>query len=798
MLRTFMQFSPRIEQRFIPDGPGSKPSQPPELLRGQRRALVAGHVGLGGVLGVVLLEIQDFYLLRRLFRPEVAGAVGESLEREVRSTAETRLSGLPICLVERLDAGRVLVVLGGNSAALDALSRTGAALRLEVRGRLRSEAIRLTGQELEVRCGAALVISQGVAGLDVALASALGEASRLARGEAGTGTSPMLREFREILELGRVRAVYQPIVNLRAGTVFAWEALARGPAESVFASPSMLFDFAEEAGAVFALEKACRDAAIRGFSPNAHGAKLFCNIHPRTMLDPAFTPGETRKLLDKYGMEPKDVVLEITERHSVKDFNLFHRTLDHYRDAGYGVAIDDVGTGYSGLASIAEIKPDFMKIDMSLVRGIDANPVKRALLETMLTFAEKIGCRIVAEGIETEAELACLIRLGAHFGQGFYLGRPAQPPTDLGDDIRLAIVAGSNLAADGLKCASPINDLAERANQMPHTAQVGEVKQFFDAEEAAHAVVVVRDGRPEGLIMSHHLDRLLSSQYGLALFLRREITRIMDPQPLTVEWDTPVEVAAQAAMARDREKLYDPILVTCRGKLTGVVSVQKILDALACVQVEMAKGANPLTGLPGNVAIEREISRRSAARTATCLVYVDLDNFKVYNDVYGFQNGDKAILMTARILGEALANQGGEDDFLGHVGGDDFVLLCRAETVEPVCRAVIETFAAASPALYGPEDRARGYIEGQSRDGRVGRFDLITLSMGVIDCAFASPVTMDELGQRAAAVKKFAKSRPGNSLVRDRRGPLGLAQGISEEMPPAAKGVAPLESRMGD
>jgi len=782
MLRTFMQFSPQFEQRFIPDGALPERRQAPEFLRGQRRSLVAGHVGLGGLLGAILLEIHDFYLLRRLFRPEVAEAVAETMEREVRRVVSQRLSGLPVCLVERLDPGRVLVLLGGAGASFDALERTGAALRLEVRGGLRSEAVRLTGQEPEIRCGSALVISQGVAGLDLALASALAEASRLARNEGGKGTSPMLREFRELLELGRIRAVYQPIVNLRSGTIFAWEALARGPVESVFASPTMLFDFAEEAGAVFPLEKSCREAAFRGFFPAGQGGKLFCNVHPRTLLDPAFTPGETRRLLDKYGIEPRDVVLEITERHSVKDFNLFHRTLAHYRDAGYGVAVDDVGTGYSGLASIAEIQPDFMKIDMSLVHGIDTNPVKRALLETMLTFADKVGCRIVAEGIETEAELSCLIRLGAHFGQGFFLGRPDAAPEPLSETARCAIVAGTNQAVDGLKCASPINDLAERANQVSVRSSVGEVKQFFDADEMVHAVVVVHDGRPEGLIMSHHLDRLLSSQYGLALFLRREVTRIMDPSPLTVEWDTPVEVAAQAAMARDRDKLYDPILVTCGGRLTGMVSVQKMLDALACVQVEMAKGANPLTGLPGNVAIEREISRRAAARTPSCLAYVDLDNFKVFNDVYGFKNGDKAILMTARVLGEALIAHGGQDDFLGHVGGDDFVLLCQADTVEPVCQAAIAAFAAAAPALYSAEDRERGYVEGQSRDGRVGRFDLLTISMGVMECAFAVSVTMDELGQRAAAVKKFAKSKPGNSLVRDRRAPLGLPEGEGRPM----------------
>jgi diguanylate cyclase (GGDEF)-like protein len=769
-----MQFSSCLEEPGIREGAAAEGGQLLGMLQSRHRELVAGHVAAGGFLGLVFLEIQDFSLLRRLFRPEVVEALAGTMVREVRRVAEARTRGFPLGFLEVLEPSRVLVVVGGEGDGAEALDRLAAMLRLEARGGLRQEAVRLTGQALELRCGAARVIGQGGAGLDRALAAAVAEASRRAGG--GGALAPTLREFREILELRRVRAVYQPIVNLRAGAVFAWEALTRGPHASALESPTMLFDVAEEAGAIFALEKICREAAIRGFSRREHGAKLFCNVHPRTLLDPQFTPGETRRLLDKYGMEPRDVVLEITERHSVKDFNLFHRTLAHYRDAGYGVAVDDVGTGYSGLVSIAEIQPDFMKIDMSLVRGIDANPVKRALIETLLTFSEKIGCRIVAEGIETEAELACLIRLGVHFGQGFFLGRPAYPPAPLDEGPRLTIVRGASLAADGFKCSSPINDLAERPHQVAPQASVGEVKRFFDENEAVHAVVVAQGGRPEGLILGHHLDKLLSSQYGLSLFLRREVARIMDPAPLAVEWDTPVEVAAQAAMARDRDKLYDPILVTCRGRLSGMVSVQKILDALACVQVEMAKGANPLTGLPGNVAIEREIAKRAAAGRPTSFIYADLDNFKVFNDVYGFQDGDKAILMTARILGEALAAQGGQEDFLGHVGGDDFVILCDAPSVEPVCRAALQAFAAASPALYAAADRDRGYIEGQGRDGRVGRFELLTISMGVIDCAFAVPVTMDELGMRAAAVKKYAKSQSGNSFVRDRRAPLGVPE----------------------
>ncbi len=148
----------------------------------------------------------------------------------------------------------------------------------------------------------------GAGGLDMALASALAEASRLARSEAGKCASPMQREFREILELGRVRAVYQPIVNLRSGTVFAWEPWPGGrPTASSPRRPCCSTSPRIRCGV--RPGKGLPRGGHRRVFGRQEGARLFCNIHPRTMLDPAFTPGETRKLLDKYGMEPRDVVL---------------------------------------------------------------------------------------------------------------------------------------------------------------------------------------------------------------------------------------------------------------------------------------------------------------------------------------------------------------------------------------------------------------------------------------------------------------------------------------------------------
>ena len=130
-------------------------------------------------------------------------------------------------------------------------------------------------------------------------------------------------------------------------------------------------------------------------------------------------------------------------------------------------------------------------------------------------------------------------------------------------------------------------------------------------------------------------------------------------------------------------------------------------------------------------------------------------------------------MLTAEVLREAVTRHGEPDDFIGHVGGDDFIIMCGQDRAEDICRTTCDRFAAGVPDLYNPEDRTRGFIVGRGRDGREGEFPLVSLSLGYLDCAFAHPFTMEELSQRVAEVKKYAKSRPGNSYVQDRRAPLG-------------------------
>jgi diguanylate cyclase (GGDEF)-like protein len=729
-------------------------------------------------LGLLLLEIENFLSFQKVYGEEISGYFLDLIERALEKAAKEILKNHNRLFIEKLEAGSFAVLFEQAYLDLDDMPDLAMSFRLFVRNSLNQESVQLTGQRLEISSGYALIRGHERADIEHLLYNGLCDAREIAKGVLDFKKLRLLEEFREIIEIPRLSVVYQPIMDFRSGEVLGWESLARGPGGSHFRSPVVLFDFAEEAGFLFSLEKVCREQAIGNVGEFSSKQKLFLNIHPRTLTDPHFSPGETLRLLQGYGLNPHNIVFEITERHSITEFTLFHRTLEHYRKQGYLVAIDDVGTGYSGLSSIAEIRPEFIKVDMSFIRGIDTNPVKRALLETLVAFADKIGCGIIAEGIETETEMSSLISMGVHYGQGYHLARPQHPKPSPALTIPDHIAFKTRQHGEW-KCSIPVRELAEPAHQMSPTIEVKEVKQTLETGEPISGVVVVEQQRPVGLLMSHHLDRQLGTHYGMALYYRRSISHVMDASPLIVDGNTPVEVVAKAAMKRESFKIYDHIVVTQNGLFIGVVSVQKMLDTLARVQVEMAKGANPLTGLPGNLAIEQEMSRRCRTGIPTSLIYIDLDHFKAYNDHYGFKDGDKVLLLLSHILTWAARRHGTPDDFIGHVGGDDFVLITHPERSERIACSVVRCFKRLVRQCYCVEDRLRGFIRGKDRTGKESNLPLVSVSLAIVDCHGISD--FEPVERRAAEMKHYAKSLPGNKYVRDRRS--GIAPGEYEHSP---------------
>lgn len=243
-------------------------------------------------------------------------------------------------------------------------------------------------------------------------------------------------EFLTILKNKLITIHYQPIVHFHSQQTYGFEALSRGPANSFFYSPSQLFPYAEKEGLLYTLEKVARERAFEESSGISKDQKLFINLNSQAIYDRQFTPGHTISLLQQFGINPKNVVFEITERNAIDDFAAFRNALNHYREQGFQVAIDDAGTGYSSLQSISELMPDYIKIDRSLINGIDHNEVKSSMLEAFVSFTQKTNCEIIAEGIETEGELHRVIELGIVYGQGFFIARPNNPIPSISENAK--------------------------------------------------------------------------------------------------------------------------------------------------------------------------------------------------------------------------------------------------------------------------------------------------------------------------------------------------------------------------
>jgi diguanylate cyclase (GGDEF)-like protein len=182
-------------------------------------------------------------------------------------------------------------------------------------------------------------------------------------------------------------------------------------------------------------------------------------------------------------------------------------------------------------------------------------------------------------------------------------------------------------------------------------------------------------------------------------------------------------------------------------------------------RIDRNRGANPLTGLPGNIEIQNEVNSLLERKLEFSLIYVDLDNFKAFNDVYGFAKGDIAIKMTADILTDEIRNYGSKGDFIGHIGGDDFIVITELKNVERICGGVIEQFDRRIKELYSREDVERGYICTENRIGEHIEYSIMSISLAVItniDCRFRDHL---QLAESAAELKKKVKALTGSGFI---------------------------------
>jgi len=227
-----------------------------------------------------------------------------------------------------------------------------------------------------------------------------------------------------VLHTGSVYIDFHPIVLADTGETFGYEALARGVPRNL-RSPEVMFEVAAEADLVWELSRLCRARALAGAKDLLRGEQLlFLNVDPHDFADPGFG------VLDS--IDPRRIVLEITERTAIKDYPKFRERLRSFRERGFRFAVDDAGSGYAGLGSIANLEPDFIKLDISLINSIDTNFIKQNLVETMVGFAKEQGAMVIAEGIERSEELDTVRRIGVPLVQGFLLHQPMRAGAEAG------------------------------------------------------------------------------------------------------------------------------------------------------------------------------------------------------------------------------------------------------------------------------------------------------------------------------------------------------------------------------
>jgi len=230
----------------------------------------------------------------------------------------------------------------------------------------------------------------------------------------------------EIVQNREIWTAFQPIVSIADGRTMGWEALARGPRGTDLQSPAALFSLAARFGIMEELERTCRRQAFVDWPLLRGPGRLFVNTVPATIRDPSF---KGRGVLDYLGadLSPNTVTLEITERSVIENLPLYREAMHAFTDLGFSFAIDDVGAGYSGLETVAALRPAFLKIDIALVRGVHLKKISQQMVKAILEMSRGLGATVIAEGIEAREEASALQDLGVSWGQGYYFARPVDP-----------------------------------------------------------------------------------------------------------------------------------------------------------------------------------------------------------------------------------------------------------------------------------------------------------------------------------------------------------------------------------
>jgi diguanylate cyclase (GGDEF)-like protein len=574
-------------------------------------------------------------------------------------------------------------------------------------------------------------------------------------------TLPTFSRLGRLINRNELFCVFQPIADLQSGTVFAHEALIRGPSDSLFHTPDALLTLAREEGLMQAFEMHCIVTALTQWGAGQHSGRLFVNISANTLVNAWAqdgSPGMT-ELLRKHKIKPRLLVLELTEHERVLDMARLCDVAKDVHAIGIHLALDDFGDGRSSLRLWSEIKPDFVKIDKYFAQNISRNPEQLQVVRAIREIATLFGSALVAEGIETANDLRVLRDLDIRYGQGYFLGKPTATPLQIPLEQACTVLKDKRVAVmpqmqhSSHPCILRALTVAVAPTATPDTCN-NEVADLFQINPELHALAFLNHGKPIALLNRQTFMNDYARLYFREVHGRRPAITQANLQPRIIERSCNINDLVGILTSQDQRYLTDGFIVTDNGRYIGLGTGDQLVRSVTEARIEAARHANPLTFLPGNIPITQHIKRLLDSHTFFVAAYADLNHFKPFNDQYGYWRGDEMIRLLAKVITQHCDPQ---RDFVGHVGGDDFIILFQSTDWQDRCQRILQSFNQQAIGLFDDAARQAGGIHAEDRQGVQRFFTFTTLSIGAVLVKPHAFQHAEQVANEAALAKHDAK-----------------------------------------
>jgi len=568
----------------------------------------------------------------------------------------------------------------------------------------------------------------------------------------------------DILKGTLLTPFFQPIISLKSNTIYGYEGLIRGPSNSPLHSPINLFNAAAKQGRLTELDLLCRKVTIERFGQLNLKAQLFVNTTPEILLHKDYKHGHTLDYIKRAGISAQQVVIELTEQYPIDDYNLMINATKHYQDMGFSIALDDLGAGYSGLRTWSEIKPDFVKIDRHFLTNIHLDNHKQQFVQSIIDISKGVGCKVIAEGIEQREEYLISEKMNVDFVQGYYFARPdVNPLVALDSALFSKRTPKLPLRANVTRSSCTFNALLRPLEPINiHTPFIKIVDRFESSKKLSLLPVIYDAGNIAGTIARADFLTICATRYGKDIYRKKTASYFLNRNPVTFDINLPLLSLSQQLDEQNFQICHENFIISELNKYKGIGSYIDLLKELTDIQISFAKHMNPLTNLPGNVPISQQMSSFLKSADDFVICYFDLDNFKPYNDIYGFGKGDDVLRKTAELL---CRHSDESTDFVGHIGGDDFVIIFSSPNWKERCNRIFDDFEKLHATLYSEEHLKLKGMNALDRYSKPVFYPLLSLSIGALRMHdFTTIQTEDDIAIIASSAKSIAKKIKGNSL----------------------------------